>query len=356
MVGRPLVVIRLAILASFIAACGDDGSAPTDARHVNDDSDVEIDAPPVPAGCDYAELHDEDNDDVTADGFPELTGESLTAAGGKVLCGTVSPDHFGNGTVDVDGFSMQLPAGPILVTLSGTGLETLGEAKLGVYSGTDFKDVEAEEPLVGSHAVVMLDLPAGAYEFAILADNNTEITTAIPYKIEVSIDTPATRCPKIAGAANHMEGTADNDVVSITYSGTTNTQVLTGSGGDAPEVSGVNMLPNFVARISGAIANSGQTGDYKDPDTYSFTTGPQMDSLTIRLNWTGAADLDWFLFEANELPSVAESANESSAEDEMLTVSVLPNTTYWLFTGMYKTSNAPTSYDFSLCGATFVPP
>lgn len=344
-----------AILASIATACGDDASAPTDAQIIEDSAD-EPDAPPTPEGCDHAEADDENNDDVTQGGAPELTGLSLTAAAPKVICGTVSPDHWDDtdDTVDVDSYALQLPAGPIIVTLSGTGLETLGEAKLGVYSGTDFETIEAEEPLVGSHAVMMLDLPSGAYEFSLLSENGTPITTAIDYKIRISVDTPATRCPKIAGAANHMEGTGNNDVVEITYAGGTMMN-LTASGADAPEVSGVNILPSFVARISGAIAATGQVGDYKDPDTYSFTTGPVMDSLTIRLNWSGPADLDWFLFKGN-VPAVASSAYGRSGEDEMLTVSVLPNTTYWLFAGMDKNSTAPATYDLSLCGATFAPP
>jgi len=344
------------ILASLAIACGDDARSTHEDAHLLDDSADEPDSPPVPTGCDYAELHDEDNDDITQGGDPELTGESLSAANGTVLCGTVSPDHWDDtdDTLDVDAFAMQLPAGPIIVTLSGTGLETLGEAKLGIYSGADFETIEAEEPLVGSHAVVMLDLPSGAYEFSLISENGTPITTAIPYKIKVSIDTPATRCPKIVGAANHMEGAANNDVVQITFAGGT-MMSLTGSTADAPEPSGVNILPNFVARISGNIAATGQVGDYKDPDTYSFTTGAAMDSLTIRLNWAGAADLDWFLFKG-DVPAVASSAFGRSGEDEMLTVSVLPNTTYWLLAGMDKLSTAPAAYDFSMCGATFVAP
>lgn len=344
------------ILAGVLAACGDDAPASPDDAQPPDDSADEPDSPPMMGGCDHSETDDDGNDDVTQAGTPELTGLSLTAAAGKVLCGTVSPDHFNDtdDTVDVDSYALQIPAGPIIVTLSGTGLETLGEAKLGVYSGSNFETIEAEEPLVGSHAVVMLDLPAGAYEFSLLSSNGTPITAAISYKIKVSVDTPAARCPKIAGAANYMETTANNDVIQITYGGGT-TIAETASAADAPEASGVNLLPGVAARISGNIGVTGQTGDYKDPDTYSFTTGSDVDSLTIRLNWAGAADLDWFLFKGG-LPAVARRSTSSTTEDEMLTVSVLPNSTYWIFTGMFKDSTAPKAYDLSICGATFTPP
>lgn len=348
---RPVVVI----LAGLATACGDDASSSPDAQII-EDGDVEPDGPPAMTGCDYVEANDEGNDDITQGGDPELTGLTLTASASKVLCGSASSDHWddANDVVDIDAFAMQLPAGPIIVTLSGTGLEALGEAKLGIYSGANFETIEAEEPLVGSHAVVMLDLPSGAYEFSLISENGTPIAAPISYKIRVSVDTPATRCPKIVGAANYMEGTSNNDVVEITFGGGTMMN-LTTSGADAPETTGVHILPNFVARISGNIAATGQVGDYKDPDTYSFTTGALMDSLTIRLNWAGAADLDWFLFKA-AVPSVASSAYGRAGEDEMLTVSVLPNTTYWLFTGMDAGSTAPAAYDLSLCGATFVPP
>ncbi|MFN0253447.1 MAG: hypothetical protein ACKV2T_41645 [Kofleriaceae bacterium] len=348
---RSLAVI-LTLLAS---ACGDDGGAsPADGQ--TEDGRVEIDAPPTTSGCDYSEANDTGNDDVTQTGSPELTGLSLSAAAGRVLCGTVSPDHFDDtdDTVDVDAYALQIPAGPIIVTLSGAGLETLGEAKLGVYSGASFETIEAEEPLVGSHAVVMLDLPAGAYEFSLLSSNGTAITSAIDYKIKISVDTPATRCPKIAGAANYMETPANNDVIQITFAGGTSI-TETASGADAPQASGVNLLPGFVARISGEIAATGQVGAYKDPDTYSFTTGPGVDSITIRLNWPGAADLDWFLFKGG-LPAVARVSNSNSAEDEMLTVSVLPSSTYWIWTGMYEDSTAPMTYDLSICGTTFLAP
>ncbi len=347
------VAVTLTVLAT---ACGDDArSSPEDAQIVSDSAD-EPDSPPLPSGCDYSEADDENNDDITQGGSPELTGETLTAAAGKVLCGTVSSDHWDdtNDTVDVDAYAMQLPAGPIIVTLSGAGLEALGEATLQIYSGDDFEFLEAEEPIVGSHAVATLDLPPGAYEFSIATENGTPISAPIPYKIKVSVDTPATRCPRIVGAANHMEGTANNDVVQITYTGGT-MMSLTTSGADAPEPSGVNLMAGFVARISGTIAATGQVGDYKDPDTYSFTTGPGMDSLTVRLNWAGAADLDMFLFKG-DVPAVASSAIGRSGEDEMLTVPVLPSTTYWLLAGMDLASTAPLAYDLSLCGGTFVPP
>ncbi len=352
---RPLRPVVL-FLAGLAGACGDDGmSTPTDSQMPEDSGD-EIDAPPPPPGCDHSEADDDGNDDVTQNGTPELTGLSLTAAAGKVICGTVSPDHYdgSDGTVDVDGFALQVPAGPVLVTLSGTGLETLGEAKLGIYSGAGFTTIEAEEPLVGSHAAVMLDLAAGAYEVALIAENGTAITAPISYKIKISVDTPATRCPKITGAANYTESTANNDTIQITYAGGTMI-TQTASAADGPEATGINLLPGFAARISGNIAATGQTGDYKDPDTYAFTTGAGVDSLTVRLNWAGNADLDWFLFKGG-LPAVARRATSSSVEDEMLTVSVLPNTTYWIFTGMFKDSTAPKPYDLSLCGATFTPP
>jgi hypothetical protein len=346
----------LAVLLTLATACGDDaGTSPVDAE-VTEDADVEIDAPPTTTGCDYTETNDEGNDDVTQNGSPELTGLSLSAAAGRVLCGSVSPDHFDDtdDTVDVDAYALQIPAGPIIVTLSGAGLETLGEAKLGVYSGANFETIEAEEPLVGSHAVVMLDLPAGAYEFSLLSSNGTAITSAIDYKIKVSVDTPATRCPKIAGAANYMETTANNDVIQISYSGGTSI-TETPSAADAPQASGVNLLPGFAARISGEIAATGQAGEYNDPDTYSFTTGPGVDSITIRLNWPGAADLDWYLFKG-ALPYVARRFGSNTVEDEMLTVSVLPNSTYWIWTGMDEDSTAPKTYDLSICGTTFLAP
>ena len=67
------------------------------------------------------------------------------------------------------------------------------------------------------------------------------------------------------------------------------------------------------------------------------------------------ADLDVYLFEGAS-PSVGGSSKSVDMEDEFKTFAVKPNTTYWLWTGLYRLSTGPKLYDVSLCGADFMPP
>jgi len=343
------------------AACGDDGGASNPDAPSSIDSPNTIDAPPLPGGCDYAELLDATNDDVAGSGAPETTGKTLATT--VTLCGQVDITHLESDLVDIDGYAVNLPAGRIKVTVSGAGLEALDEVILGTYSGPNFGDIEEETTLRGTHVFYMDQFSvAGAFEFAVIATNPTAPTAAIPYKIVISVDDPSARCPKITAAANHTEGadtgTTSNDVVDINYGIMgPGFEALSPATTDLPEVatSGtIGATTNY--RISGTLANTVAVGSYKDRDTFSFRTGPTTDELSVRVNWTGTADLDFFLYETGGPPNVGNVQRPSTAEGEFKTFAIKPDTAYWVWTGLDSGSTGPISYDVSLCGADFIAP
>ncbi len=351
----------LAVVVLSLAACGDDAPANPDAPVTPDGPP---DAPPIPGGCDYAELLDGTNDDLTsATGAPETTAQTL--AGALRICGQVDATHYSatDGLVDVDGFAVTVPAGPVRVTVSGPGLEALRDVTLEISTGANFADLHDRQLLVGTHVFYMDTMPAGLYQFAVVAGNATAPTAAVPYKIVITADDPTTRCPKITAAADFTEandgaGSRGNDVYAIDFSMPANmtSQTLTTITTDSSEPTGVALNPGDAKRLRGNLAEIAADLDYKDRDSFVFTTGANTDEITFRVNWTGTADLDAFLFLAGAVPSVGASYVTSNMESELRTVAVKPNTMYAVWTGLYLTSTGPLAYDISLCGSDFTHP
>jgi hypothetical protein len=354
---RSIRVLSVALLA-LVACGGDDAPA-------NPDAPVTPDGPldaPVPSGCDYAELSDATNDDVSGTGTAETTGKTL--AGSITLCGQVDSTHYtaANGLVDIDGYAVMIPAGPVRVTISGPGLEAMRDVALEISEGAGFMDLTDRQALLGTHVFYMANLPGGLYQFQIQAGNATAPTAAVPYKIVITVDDPAVRCPKITATANHTEGNdtggTSNDVIDRDFSPVAGMPVETLSPAttDNAEVTTNGTIDTTTSyRITGSLAEVAIVGDYKDRDTFAFTTGAATDQVSIRVNWAGAADLDMFLFPGG-VPSVAGSYDTAMVEGEFRTFAVKPSTTYWVWTGLYRASTGPIAYDISLCGSDFTHP
>lgn len=103
----------------------------------------------------------------------------------------------------------------------------------------------------------------------------------------------------------------------------------------------------------GSLAEAAIAGEYKDVDTFAFTTGDDVNQIQVRLNWAGANDLDWVMFDTNGEFVSHGGAFPRSGEDEYAPVRVQPNTTDWLWTGLYEDGTGPTPYDLSVCGTRF---
>lgn len=351
--------MRSAVLAAcLLAACGPSSSAPPDGRVLDAPrtDDAPADAPP--SGCDYTEQHDATNDDVSdPPGTPEQTG--LTAGARTVVCGNFEHTHFdGDITADIDGYVLSVPSETdVLVRLHGAGAEAIEYAGVDVYGGATFGTLVGSATFYGDHGVAALHLPAGSYELAAFALSSAALSSTIAYELEVTTDTPATRCPEVAsgGYAETHDGadSTDNDVVTIPDGAP---PALTASATDAPEPTGLTLEPG-ATRVTGSAADVTTTDQYEDKDTFAFTTGASTNELAVRLTWPGTgANLDYLVFEAGDPSPVFRAIATAPQAPELRTFSVKPNTSYWLLVGA-KTGSAglPVTYAASLCSAAFVP-
>jgi hypothetical protein len=345
----------LAALLAVVAACGDDGGQHQghDAANTDVPSDTKSD-------CDYTEQADTTNDNL-ASGTPEATG--LTYSTETVVCGSFDASHFdGDITVDVDSFIVAVANdGDLLLRLGGTGIDQIE------FAGIDVRTADTANTLVGtltyygSHGVTSVHLPAGSYELTVFALSSAAIATTAPYQVKLLSDSPAIRCPELGsgGYAEANDGGSNNgnDVIQLA-SGMA--PMLTASGGDSPEPTGLTLTPsNGDQRLSGNAANIAAPDLYEDKDTYAFMTGSTTNELTVRLAWAGTStNLDYLLFEANASPleAVVRAQKTAQTGPEALTFSIKPSTAYWLLIGSRAGTSTPAAaYSATLCPANFTP-
>jgi hypothetical protein len=357
--------LRYVFLTAALIGCGN--SNPKIMTH---DSNMQsVDAPPLPPGCDYAELADNANDNgVTqgATGVSEDTG--FTDAIGKVICGTMDVSHFASGLIDVDSYQIALAAdGSLRVDLVGTGLEALGAAEILITqgSGANIKFVDVGE-FATNHAVAVRGLVAGTYNVAIFTADNNAPAAPIPYKIKLSAFTNA--CTAAVGTATHAEGNTDNDVLTFKYGASgVGFQHETIKGTDAFEPTGITLAANTNVSISGTIANSGaiDADDYLDRDTFEIASSAGVNEVTVRGDWTNKmADLDFFLTPKLTAPLATgddwfiwAAANRDSGVGaagtggpEVMITAIDATTPWWVFAGGYTGSLAlPSTYTVTIC-------
>ena len=345
---------RSLFLMFVLAACGDNGGSGTDAGGDVDasgsGSDSGIDSPPQ-ADCAYSEMRDVDND-TTEDGTAEATNVTLSSR--TVLCGKVEHTHFiPDITVDGDAYHVTAPVEmDVVVRITGdlTGIELAG---VDVYPGPSFQTLAGGNVYYGDHGVGIAHLPAGPSEILVLALNTQAITATRDYRIEITEDQPALRCPEVTTGgyteANDGNANTGNDVFTFPQAGTI---ALTASTTDAAEAAGA--MP---ARIAGSIADTTVDAQYKDRDAYTFTTGATTNEITIRLTWpvTPAANLDFMLFEGTSVMPETRVVKNNTSGTELLVYSIKPNTTYTLLVAGKSATTFPVAYNATLCGGTFVP-
>ena len=348
----------LSVLVVSAAACGGDDGPSTQPDAAPTPDAATPDAPA--AACDYTEQNDGSNDSLVQ-GMREATGLTFTAR--TTICGQIDSTHFASGNVDVDAYTITLGApATVTLTLVGSGLEALDDVGFLTYEGASF-DQEvpgADGVFVGDHGITAVTLDAGTYELTVFADHGAAISAPIAYALTIATDAPAARCPRVTAAASYTEtndggGHNGNDVIVVDFGQPAMLQSLTPGANDSPEASGITVGPGLAYRITGELAEVGISGSYKDADTFAFTTDAATNQLELRLNWAGEADLDYFVFEENTLPSTAGAAFAVTTEDEFQTFAVKPSTTYWVWTGLFRNSTGPKAYDLSICGVTFAP-
>lgn len=337
------------------APAGQTGVAPIDPGFPGDGSDVT----PV-AECDYTEKDDATNDYLASSGY-QLEQTGFTFGGTqRTICGQVNTGHYDSyySSVDIDNYGLTLQNdGDVVVTLTGAlaDVETVGvyayNSDLGSSSGNYF---------VYDHGVFAAHLPAGNYEFSVEAYDEGDLAAPISYKVKINTDHPYTRCARVVHAPDYTESfdgadSTGNDMVDVNYA---NYPAATRTNGaDAAEVSGMMMSKPAKFRMWGESGVHSVTDSYFDRDTYSVTTGPDTNQISLRLNWSEQhADLDFYLFQAGTSVSIGSATTEKLGEEEYGVFSVQPNTSYWVWVGAAggtDPSYLPAEYNVSLCPDEF---
>ncbi len=374
-----LLTSFLLVLPSVVA-CSGGGNDKPDAFVVV--ADAKPDAPPLPPGCDAQELSDLTNDTFEV-GAAEDTMLTFTAS--STICGKANASHFeaptmaGDiGVVDVDSYKITLAAPAVVyVTFGGAGLETL-TGNFRIYDRS--KPMNEQLQLFGEmhrgHTASHVSLPAGAYELQAIVLGDAAPSGDVSYKIKMVTETPDTRCPYLTtgGYAEAADGATNvgNDMIAWDYEAVDPAPniTLTTTTADNPEPTGITAAAGTTYRVSGTSANNpvGATDDYKDRDTFKFTTGPTTDEVTIRMKFPLATmDIDVLLAEeamAGETePAVLDISNRLAAgpSEEFITTAVEPNTVYWLWIAGYKdhppgmAASTAGTYDATICPSVYVP-
>ena len=349
-------VRTLALVSLLVGGCG--GGASAHDPDAATDTAPPIDVPPLdapPAGCDYSEQHDLTNDVIATGGIAEATG--ITLATRAVICGAFEHTHFdGDLTVDVDTYVITLAApADVLVRLHGAGAESIELVGVDVYGGPTFAQHVAAVTFYGDHGVTAVHLAAGTYQVIPFALASAAIAATLPYKLELALDAPDTRCAALTsgGYAEAHDGASStgNDVVQIPSGAP---PALTTSTADAPEPSGLVLAPASRDRLTGTAADVATADQYEDKDAFALASGTA-NELTVRLAWSGTANLDFFLFEAGN-PDPVLRALATTAGTETATFSLKPSTDYWLLVGaLAGGTGLPASYAATVCGASYLP-
>jgi hypothetical protein len=336
---------RLALLFA-LAACGDGGVTPL------------VDGAPAPdagggdggpADC-LAEADDARNDSTA-----EPTG-AIFAGQRIAVCGMIDSGHASGDLIDLDLYQVTIaPAAPVVIRLSAPLGGTLDRLDLIVR---DASGPRAVARLRAGNAVSALALPQGEYTIGVEA-RAADATAAIPYRVEISADTPALRCPPMTGGTIHVEsdesaaGHRANDVIEVRQQPPLLDARATDDTSDGPDPTGVAVTAGGRFAVTGTSADVATAGDeYNDRDTFAFYTGATTNQVDLRVTWTGAiADLDVLVFEAGKPTDPMGTPSAALIGEEIVVTSVEPQHEYWLWVGGSRRSTAlPVSYVVHVCG------
>lgn len=337
-----MFVVRVAVSLAILAACGSDGG---------DDP---------PEGCDFLERDDAGNDVFAATpGTAEATGLALGEE--HVFCGKIDPGHLrpapqGPSIVDVDAFTLEVPAATsAVISLTGTSLESFALAQMIVADAAgNAVALASYDPAIEHGIQLVAALPPGSYQIAVGALNPADPDAPLEYRAKIATYDLASRCaePAVPSYVEANDGGehAGNDMIEVRYvaNGATATAATT----DVPEPA-----PAIPATIQGSVAMVNPADEYLDRDTFAVTAGDAT-HLIVRLTWPGTgADLDFFLFDENRPDIEAPGGTiTSNTRTELELIPITPNASYWLWVGAYDQSQGlPLDYKATLCAESFVP-
>lgn len=296
------------------------------------------------------ELDDALNDLALANGVAEPT--SLTLSTATTICGQVDVGHFDGVSVDSDAFEVAVTASMQLR------IELAGEAA--ALAGLEVRVLDATGAVVdagafvGSHVAFDSGLLPGTYRLVVIATNPADLATAIPYQLRTRAATACAAVTRTAAFVESGDGPQSNrnDMVEVRYA--PDERTLTAATNDDPEASGVVTEAGSDVRITGTSDDVDGADDFKDRDTYLIETGAH-DELAVRIDWTGDADFDFFVFAEGTTTKLASGTRVAKTAPELATFPVLPATRYWLWVGGFdSTVELPLDYDVTLCPTQFV--
>ncbi len=338
----------------LLFGCGDDGSTPSDAptHDSRPDDGSPTDGPPL-TGCDYIEQADGTND-TTGNGTAEDT--QLQVSGGlTTLCGSFASDHFdGDITVDADAFHVTVATAMDIVVRIEANASMLELSGVDVYTGATFGTLVATATWYGDHGVAAMHLEPGTYELLPYALNSTAITSAIDYRVRITLDLP-TRCTAITtgGVVEAHDGASNtgNDMYSIPNGAPI---AFTANAADTPEAGGT-ITPGTHVRFSGSLADLAVADKYEDRDTFSFDVPIGANELSVRLDWQGTGDLDIFLFEGANATPETRVLKTATTGPENLFYAIKSGVTYSITFAAFPGATFPVAYTATMCSETYVP-
>jgi hypothetical protein len=327
-----------------IAACGNDRAPVSGVDSASADG---TQPPDAPAGCSYAEQDDLLNDLTLGNGTAEVT--QLTLADTLVICGRVDNQHLIEDRVDVDAFQITLADRTELRVDFAGAASALANLEVTVLDATNV--VVERGRFLGTHVAFQTTLAAGDYRLVVTATNTSDLAAGFDYKLR-AIASPAA-CARVTATAAYVEAadgpqSTGNDMIEIRYANGERT--LTTANSDDPEPSGIIATADL--RLTGQSADVAGPDDFRDRDTYLFETGAH-DELAVRVDWTGDADLDVFVFPEGAVAEIGRGTTVGKTAPEHAVFPVLANTRYWLWVGAYDSSTVQVDYDVTLCPTTF---
>lgn len=304
--------------------------------------------PDAPPGCSYAEQSDLLNDLTLGNGVAEQT--QLTLADTLVICGRVDNQHLFEDRVDVDAYQITIADRTELRIDFAGSAGSLAGLEVTVLDATNV--VVERGRFLGTHVAVHTTLVAGDYRLVVTATNPTDLAAGFDYTLR-AVANPAA-CARVTAAAAYTEAadgpqSTGNDVVEIRYA--TGARTLTTANNDDPEPSGLTTVATDL-RITGQSADVAGADDFRDRDTYLVETGAH-DELALRVDWTGDADLDVFVFPEGAVAEIGRGTTVGKSAPERAVFPVLANTRYWVWVGAYASSTEQVDYDLTLCPTTF---
>ena len=313
--------VRCLALAVLVAGCGDNHGA-----------------------CDYAETDDTGN--ATA---AESSG-LVVGSGAQNVCGTVDSGHFdlATSTIDVDRFRVTTSTdGQVLVRIAGDPTAAiLSRLAVSIFDTAPSPRLLADVALAGDHGAQLVELPAGDYDLAVRATAPGDLSGAIAYRVEL---VPAPPCAQATGPA-YQEAAGNNDAIAIDLAKVPGVAMMDG----VAEATGLVATANNTLHIAGTATADDHPDSYADRDSYAIRTDASANELIVRLDWAdAAADLDFYLFDARTLATVAAGDLGAAGAQELRAFPVQPDTSYVLWVGSYKGTHAPATYDVTVCGTHF---